>query len=253
MSEAVVWLTIFVLGVFVGIEVISKVSSTLHTPLMSGANAIHGVILLGAILVTGTDRLHDRAGRRAGRRRAGHGQHGRRLRGHRPDAADVHAQEAEAAARTARRVSADDADLGAARLPGLRGLLHPGAQGALLAADGPRRQSARRGRARSSAARSSFFYLDLDHVAPILVAIAVGTAVGVVGAQRVQMTQMPQMVALFNGVGGGAAALVALLELRAPSIAERAAGSTWPRPRSRSWSARSPSPARWSPSSSCRS
>jgi NAD(P) transhydrogenase subunit alpha len=52
-SEAVVWLTIFVLSVFVGIEVISKVSSTLHTPLMSGANAIHGIILLGAILVTG--------------------------------------------------------------------------------------------------------------------------------------------------------------------------------------------------------
>ena len=54
MSEPVVWLTIFVLSVFVGIEVISKVSSTLHTPLMSGANAIHGIILLGAILVTGT-------------------------------------------------------------------------------------------------------------------------------------------------------------------------------------------------------
>ena len=53
MSEAVVWLTIFVLSVFVGIEVISKVSSTLHTPLMSGANSIHGIILLGAILVTG--------------------------------------------------------------------------------------------------------------------------------------------------------------------------------------------------------
>jgi NAD(P) transhydrogenase subunit alpha len=54
MSEGVVWLTIFVLSIFVGIEVISKVSSTLHTPLMSGANAIHGVILLGAIIVTGS-------------------------------------------------------------------------------------------------------------------------------------------------------------------------------------------------------
>jgi NAD(P) transhydrogenase subunit alpha len=53
-TEGVVWLTIFILSVFVGIEVISKVSSTLHTPLMSGANAIHGVILLGAILVTGS-------------------------------------------------------------------------------------------------------------------------------------------------------------------------------------------------------
>ena len=52
MSVSVVWLTFFVLSVFVGIEVISKVSSTLHTPLMSGANAIHGVILLGAIIVT---------------------------------------------------------------------------------------------------------------------------------------------------------------------------------------------------------
>jgi NAD(P) transhydrogenase subunit alpha len=54
MDEAVVWLTIFILSVFVGIEVIAKVSSTLHTPLMSGANAIHGIILLGAVLVTGS-------------------------------------------------------------------------------------------------------------------------------------------------------------------------------------------------------
>ena len=59
-----------------------------------------------------------------------------------------------------------------------------------------------------------FFYLeDLQNVAPMLAAIAVGTVAGVVGARRVQMTQMPQMVALFNGVGGGAASLVALLEL----------------------------------------
>ncbi len=43
--------SIFVLAVFVGFEVVSKVSSTLHTPLMSGANAIHGVILVGAIIV----------------------------------------------------------------------------------------------------------------------------------------------------------------------------------------------------------
>ncbi|MGL5857921.1 MAG: NAD(P) transhydrogenase subunit alpha [Angustibacter sp.] len=46
-------LTFFVLSVFVGFEVVSKVSTTLHTPLMSGANAIHGVILVGAVLVTG--------------------------------------------------------------------------------------------------------------------------------------------------------------------------------------------------------
>ncbi|MFY0407127.1 NAD(P)(+) transhydrogenase (Re/Si-specific) subunit beta [Solicola sp. PLA-1-18] len=58
-----------------------------------------------------------------------------------------------------------------------------------------------------------FFERDLDHVLPIVAAIVVGTVIGVVGSRRVQMTQMPQLVALFNGVGGGAAALVALLEL----------------------------------------
>ena len=47
-------LTIFILSVFVGFEVISKVSTILHTPLMSGANAIHGVILIGAMLLLGT-------------------------------------------------------------------------------------------------------------------------------------------------------------------------------------------------------
>ncbi|RJQ79425.1 NAD(P) transhydrogenase subunit alpha [Pseudonocardiaceae bacterium YIM PH 21723] len=47
-------LTVFVLAAFLGFEVVSKVSAILHTPLMSGANAIHGVILIGAILITGT-------------------------------------------------------------------------------------------------------------------------------------------------------------------------------------------------------
>jgi len=52
-TDGLTLLTIFVLAIFVGIEVISKVSSTLHTPLMSGANAIHGIILVGAMLVLG--------------------------------------------------------------------------------------------------------------------------------------------------------------------------------------------------------
>jgi NAD(P) transhydrogenase subunit alpha len=53
MSNGTTMLTFFVLAVFVGFEVVSKVSSVLHTPLMSGANAIHGVILVGAIVVAG--------------------------------------------------------------------------------------------------------------------------------------------------------------------------------------------------------
>ena len=51
--DGIALLAIFVLAVFVGFEVVAKVSSTLHTPLMSGANAIHGIILVGSILVTG--------------------------------------------------------------------------------------------------------------------------------------------------------------------------------------------------------
>ena len=54
---------------------------------------------------------------------------------------------------------------------------------------------------------------DYDHMAAILIAIAIGTAFGVPAARRVQMTAMPQLVALFNGVGGGAAAIVALIEV----------------------------------------
>ena len=46
-------LTILVLSIFLGVEVISKVPTMLHTPLMSGTNAIHGIVLVGAILVAG--------------------------------------------------------------------------------------------------------------------------------------------------------------------------------------------------------
>ena len=48
-------LTILVLAGFVGYYVISKVPNTLHTPLMSGTNAIHGIVLIGALIVLGTD------------------------------------------------------------------------------------------------------------------------------------------------------------------------------------------------------
>jgi NAD(P) transhydrogenase subunit alpha len=51
-SETIALATIFILAIFVGFEVISKVPTTLHTPLMSGANAIHGIIIVGAMLVS---------------------------------------------------------------------------------------------------------------------------------------------------------------------------------------------------------
>ena len=85
-------ITVFVLAAFVGYEVVSKVPSILHTPLMSGSNAIHGIILVGH---------HARPGRGARRRPADprlpgrgprHLERGRRLRRHRPDAPDVQGQ-----------------------------------------------------------------------------------------------------------------------------------------------------------------
>ncbi len=51
MNEFIVGAYIFILAVFTGFEVIAKVPTTLHTPLMSGANAIHGIIIVGAMLV----------------------------------------------------------------------------------------------------------------------------------------------------------------------------------------------------------
>jgi len=53
-NELLQYLTVFILSVVVGFEVISKVPSILHTPLMSGSNAIHGVILVGAMIVLGS-------------------------------------------------------------------------------------------------------------------------------------------------------------------------------------------------------
>jgi NAD(P) transhydrogenase subunit alpha len=47
-------ITIFVLAVFLGIELISRVPALLHTPLMSGTNAIHGIVLVGAMLIAGS-------------------------------------------------------------------------------------------------------------------------------------------------------------------------------------------------------
>jgi len=51
MTELLFPITIFVLAILVGFEVISKVPATLHTPLMSGANSIHGIVLVGAMLI----------------------------------------------------------------------------------------------------------------------------------------------------------------------------------------------------------
>ena len=52
-AEVVLGIYVFILAIFVGFEVISRVPSVLHTPLMSATNAIHGIVVLGAMLVAG--------------------------------------------------------------------------------------------------------------------------------------------------------------------------------------------------------
>ena len=54
MESLVAALTVFVLAIFIGFEVITKIPPTLHTPLMSGSNAISGITLIGAVLAAGT-------------------------------------------------------------------------------------------------------------------------------------------------------------------------------------------------------
>ena len=92
-------LAIFVLAILVGFEVISKVPATLHTPLMSGANSIHGIVLVGAMLIAAEadDPLELRP--RVRRRRVRGDERRRRLRRHRPHAPDV-PQEADGSAGT---------------------------------------------------------------------------------------------------------------------------------------------------------
>jgi NAD(P) transhydrogenase subunit alpha len=53
-AQLVAELTIFALAIYLGFELISKVPTMLHTPLMSGTNAVHGIILIGAMLIVGT-------------------------------------------------------------------------------------------------------------------------------------------------------------------------------------------------------
>ena len=52
-SQFLIELTVLILAIFLGVEVISKVPTLLHTPLMSGTNAIHGIVIVGAIIVAG--------------------------------------------------------------------------------------------------------------------------------------------------------------------------------------------------------
>ena len=203
---------------FVGFAVISKVPNTLHTPLMSGTNAIHGIVLLGGIVVLGlaedpslldavvlvvaivfgtinvvggflvTDRMLGMFKPKKPRpqHEAAREHRGPRLR--RASPSPLLYIVAFACSSSA--------------CPG-----SPGRARRCAATRSP--PSACRSRcSRRCCTRMRHNWL------LILVGLVVGTALGVPSARQVRMTAIPQMVALFNGVGGGAVALIAWAEFR---------------------------------------
>ena len=247
-------LTILVLAAFVGFEVISKVPNTLHTPLMSATNAIHGIVLLGGLLLIGeatgfltelilviaiafgtinvvggflvTDRMLEMFRKRP-----------------EPKKAEEQRRVTSSPSPSRIRTSSTRCYIVAFSLfiYGMHLLNHPSTarRGNMVAAVGM-----------AIAVTATLLIEEVGDYGLIALGVVVGTAVGIPAARNVKMTAMPQMVALFNGVGGGAVALIAWAEFR-----ERAATST-PRRRSR-WcsprsSARSRSGARTSPSASSR-
>ena len=227
------FITVFVLAAFVGYEVVSKVPSILHTPLMSGSNAIHGIILVGTMLVLGqahgpaqltlgflavvlatlnvvggfvvTDRMLQMfkakppTARPPPARRRPRPTVGRPARHRHRDGDAV----------VSRATATDLVYLVAivGFILALKGLSSPkrarlgnlvGAAGMLVAVAWTFSLPA--------------VYSHTRNLVLIIVAIAIGAVIGVPAARLVKMTAMPQMVAIFNGVGGGAAALVSVTE-----------------------------------------
>ena len=209
-------LAILVLAAFVGFEVISKVPNTLHTPLMSGTNAIHGIVLLGGLLVIGAGRRLPRGRPRRDRDRLRDDQRRRRLPRHRPHARDVQVEAR--AAQGARGVSRDDVIqllyivafsmfiIGLHMLRGPRTAV----RGNQVAAVGM-----------AIAVVATLIDQRIGDWGLIVVGLVIGTAIGVPSARSVRMTAMPQMVALFNGVGGGAVALISVVEYKESLEARR--------------------------------
>src|SRR2546426_3940823 len=146
-----------------------------------------------------------RRGSRVPGRRVGHGERGRRLRRDRPDAGDVQtATDPEDRMTIETLIPVAYLIAAVTFILGLKGLSSPttAVQGNRIAAAGM-----------LIAVIATFFAADVKGGVPLILAgMAVGGVAGFAGARVVKMTAMPQMVALFNGAGGGAAALVSILE-----------------------------------------
>jgi NAD(P) transhydrogenase subunit beta len=222
-------LYIFMLAAFAGWVIIGHVPAILHTPLMSGSNFVHGIVVVGGNLCAAqrqhaagaNDRLLCGAARR--------GQRGRGICRHRPYARDVPAERtASGPCQSHRKSMSTDMltiisqliigilDLGAAFLfmYGLKRMSSPvtAPSGIKLAGIGM-----------AVAVIASFLYaLNIDaaakpqlmvNIALSIIALVLGGGIAWWAGRKVAMTAMPQMVAIYNGMGGGAAAAIAAVEL----------------------------------------
>ena len=214
--EGVIALYIVMLAAFTGYEIIASVPVILHTPLMSGSNFVHGIVLVGAMVALGRADTAARAGDRLHRRRARRRQRGRRLRRHRAHAADVQGQrpEEEEGVRlmsgllpeNVATLAIDFSYLLVAFLfiMGLKAMSSPvtARRGIVVAGFGM-----------LIGTLMSFLYPGMGNFPLMLAAIAIGGGLAWWSGRIVAMTDMPQMIALYNGMGGGAAAAIAAVEL----------------------------------------
>ena len=202
-------LAILVLAAFVGFEVISKVPNTLHTPLMSGTNAIHGIVLLGGLLVIGPadgfledvlvviaiafGTINVVGGFLVTDRMLG-------MFKSKPEPPKEEPRVSRADTITLLYIVAF-----AMFIIGLHMLRGPrtAVRGNQVAAAGM-----------AIAVIATLIDQRIGDWVLIVLGLVIGTAIGVPAARSVRMTAMPQMVALFNGVGGGAVALISLVEYR---------------------------------------
>jgi hypothetical protein len=205
MDAFVMLFTVFVLAIFVGFEIITKVPPLLHTPLMSGSNAISGITIIGAMIAVATEAGCRRSS--ASSRSSSPRQRRRRVPRDAPHAR--HVQE---------EGLSEGADCDALRSLILAylarfGPLHPRPERTVAPAHGRARQPVRchrhADRHRGHALQPAILTTSLEGWAFIGAGLVVGATAGVLLATRVQMTAMPQMVALLNGFGGAASVLVA--------------------------------------------
>ena len=209
MDALIPLLTIFMLAVFVGFEIITKVPPLLHTPLMSGSNAISGITIIGAMLSVALVERNDDDPRLPGSGNSDH-QRGRRLPGHPPHARHV-PEEGLAGARLHRTETWTASSISSTSGPsvlfilGIRGLTHPrtAVRGNLLGATGMLLAVV------ATLLDQQILGTGGQAFGLLLGGVVLGAAIGATLALRIEMTAMPEMVALLNAFGGGASALVA--------------------------------------------